>query len=538
MWVGRRSRTIGWHMGPTPRATLDESPQAAREVRRAVARCKRGDRDALRLLYVRYAGNVYGYIRSIVKDDKEAEDLTQHVFLKLITAIGKYDDRGIPFSGWLLRLARNVALDHLRRRRPIPAEEVFGADRSADEGALHRAGSLRAALVTLPDEQRTVVVMRHLVGLTPRGDRRRGWGARRAPSTACTTAAGARCSRSCAAWTPRRPPPRPPSSAAYGESRSAWRPRVRRPFDRAVHAARPRRSRAARPAARGRQRRGREGAFTLGEHVAAFERDFAAYCETAFAVGVSSGTEALALSLRALEIGPGDEVIVPANSFIATAEAVSAVGATPRLVDVCPRSHLLTAEILEPALGPRVRCVIPVHLYGATVDLDPILALARAAGVHVVEDACQAHGARYRGRRVGTLGALGCFSFYPTKNLGGVGRRRRRRHRFAELAERLELLRSHGERPRYRHRVDRHHRAPGCAAGGGPAAQAHPPGGLERRAPAARRALRELLRRQRSERRPARWQVSHGEASATESRRCPSPRPTTCTTCSWCARRA
>ncbi len=156
-----------WHMGPTPRATLDESPQAAREVRRAVARCKRGDRDALRLLYERYAGNVYGYIRSIVKDDKEAEDLTQHVFLKLITAIGKYDDRGIPFSGWLLRLARNVALDHLRRRRPIPAEEVFGADRQSDETALHQAGSLRAALVTLPDEQRTVVVMRHLVGLTP-----------------------------------------------------------------------------------------------------------------------------------------------------------------------------------------------------------------------------------------------------------------------------------------------------------------------------------------------------------------------------------
>ena len=156
-----------WHMGPTPRATLDESPQAAREVRRAVARCKRGDRDALRLLYVRYSGNVYGYIRSIVKDDKEAEDLTQHVFLKLITAIGKYDDRCIPFSGWLLRRARNVDLDHLRRRRPIPAEEVFGADRTADEGALHHAGSLRAALFTLPDEQRTVVVMRHLVGLTP-----------------------------------------------------------------------------------------------------------------------------------------------------------------------------------------------------------------------------------------------------------------------------------------------------------------------------------------------------------------------------------
>jgi len=196
-----------------------------------------------------------------------------------------------------------------------------------------------------------------------------------------------------------------------------------------------------------------QGAFTLGEHVAAFERDFAAYCETSFAVGVSSGTEALALSLRALGIGPGDEVVVPANSFVATAEAVSAVGATLRLVDVCPRSHLLTAEILEPALGPRVRCVIPVHLYGATVELDPILALARAAGVHVVEDACQAHGARYRGRRVGTLGTLGCFSFYPTKNLGGWGDGGAVVTASPEMAERLQLLRSHGERPRYRHRL-------------------------------------------------------------------------------------
>jgi RNA polymerase sigma-70 factor (ECF subfamily) len=154
-------------MGPSPRSTLEESPQAAREVKRAIGRCKKGDRDALRLLYERYAGNVYGYIRSIVRDDKEAEDLTQHVFLKLITAIGKYDDQGVPFSGWLLRLARNVALDHLRKRRPTPAEEVFGADMQADDVALHRARSLRTALVALPYEQRKVIVMRHLVGLTP-----------------------------------------------------------------------------------------------------------------------------------------------------------------------------------------------------------------------------------------------------------------------------------------------------------------------------------------------------------------------------------
>jgi dTDP-3-amino-3,4,6-trideoxy-alpha-D-glucose transaminase len=195
------------------------------------------------------------------------------------------------------------------------------------------------------------------------------------------------------------------------------------------------------------------GAFTLGHHVEAFERDFAAYCETAFAIGVSSGTEAIALALRALQIGPGDVVIVPANSFIATAEAVSAVGAVPRFVDVDPDSHLITAEGIAGALGPSVRCVIPVHLYGATVDLDPILELAREAGIYVVEDACQAHGARYNGRRAGTLGALGCFSFYPAKNLGAWGDGGAVITADPEFAERVRLLRAHGERPRYHHRV-------------------------------------------------------------------------------------
>jgi dTDP-3-amino-3,4,6-trideoxy-alpha-D-glucose transaminase len=195
------------------------------------------------------------------------------------------------------------------------------------------------------------------------------------------------------------------------------------------------------------------GAFTLGEHVEGFEREFAAYCETDFAIGVSSGTEALALALRALEIGPGDEVIVPTNSFIATAEAVSAVGATPRLVDVDPDSHLITAEIVAGNLTPNVRCVIPVHLFGATVDLDPIVELTREAGIHVIEDACQAHGARYRGRRAGTVGVLGCFSFYPTKNLGGWGDGGAVVTAVPELAERVRLLRAHGERPRYNHRI-------------------------------------------------------------------------------------
>ena len=195
------------------------------------------------------------------------------------------------------------------------------------------------------------------------------------------------------------------------------------------------------------------GAFTLGEHVEGFEREFAAYCGTDFSVGVSSGTEALSLALRALEIGPGDEVIVPTNSFIATAEAVSAVGATPRLVDVDPDSHLLTAEIVERNLTPSVRCVIPVHLFGATVDMDPILEVAHRAGIHVVEDACQAHGALYRGRPTGSRGVMGCFSFYPTKNLGAWGDGGAVVTSVPELAERVRLLRAHGEQPRYHHRM-------------------------------------------------------------------------------------
>jgi dTDP-3-amino-3,4,6-trideoxy-alpha-D-glucose transaminase len=193
-------------------------------------------------------------------------------------------------------------------------------------------------------------------------------------------------------------------------------------------------------------------AFTLGEEVEAFEQEFADWCEADHAIGVSSGTEAIALALRALDIGPGDEVVVPANSFIATAEAVTLTGATPRIVDVDPGTGLLTADILEWSIGPRTRCVIPVHLYGATVDLEPLVRLAREAGIAVVEDACQAHGARLRGRRVGTFGDCGCFSFYPTKNLGAWGDGGAVVTADPEVADRVRMLRSHGERPGRRHR--------------------------------------------------------------------------------------
>jgi len=194
-------------------------------------------------------------------------------------------------------------------------------------------------------------------------------------------------------------------------------------------------------------------AFTLGEELETFEREFAAWCGTEHAIGVSSGTSALEISLRALGIGPGDEVIVPTNSFIATAEAVTATGATPRLVDVDESTALITAEIVEAAITERTRCVIPVHLYGRSVEIGPLLELCRARGLRLVEDGCQAHGALYEGRRAGTHGDAGCFSFYPTKNLGGWGDGGAVVTADPELAERIRLMRSHGEGTRHHHEV-------------------------------------------------------------------------------------
>ncbi|HET9197314.1 MAG TPA: DegT/DnrJ/EryC1/StrS family aminotransferase [Solirubrobacterales bacterium] len=194
-------------------------------------------------------------------------------------------------------------------------------------------------------------------------------------------------------------------------------------------------------------------AFTLGPELERFERSFAEFCGTEHAAGVSSGTAALEIALRALGIGPGDEVIVPTYSFIATAEAVSTVGATPVIVDVEPETALITSEIVERALTPKTRCVIPVHLFGRPVDMDPLLALCRGRGIAVIEDACQAHGALYKGQPVGSLGDAGCFSFYPTKNLGGWGDGGALVTSDAELDHRVRLLRSHGEGTRHHHEL-------------------------------------------------------------------------------------
>jgi RNA polymerase sigma-70 factor (ECF subfamily) len=153
-------------IGFRSRTALDESEQTTRRTRLAIERAKAGDRDALQFLYVTYVHNIYGYVRSIVRDDHEAEDVTQHVFAKLINTIAKYDDRGVPFFAWLLRMARNVAIDHLRANRLTPTENVIDPDRSSGID-LDRAETVRAALASLPEEQRQVVLMRHLVGLTP-----------------------------------------------------------------------------------------------------------------------------------------------------------------------------------------------------------------------------------------------------------------------------------------------------------------------------------------------------------------------------------
>ena len=201
------------------------------------------------------------------------------------------------------------------------------------------------------------------------------------------------------------------------------------------------------------ERIARDSAFTLGPELERFEGAFAEFCGSEYAAGVSSGTAALEIALRALGVGPGDEVIVPTYSFIATAEAVSTVGATPVIVDVEDETALLTAATVEAALSERTRCVIPVHLFGRPVDMDPLLALCRERGIAVIEDACQAHGALYKGSPVGSLGDAGCFSFYPTKNLGGWGDGGALVTSDAALDAKVRLLRSHGEGTRHHHEL-------------------------------------------------------------------------------------
>jgi dTDP-4-amino-4,6-dideoxygalactose transaminase len=193
------------------------------------------------------------------------------------------------------------------------------------------------------------------------------------------------------------------------------------------------------------------GAFAGGPLVARFEEDFAAYCDCLHAIGVGSGTEALWLSLLALGIGPGDEVITVPNTFMATAEAITYCGARPVFVDVDERTYTMDPSALEEAVTPVTKAVIPVHLFGQPADMDPILEVARRHGLFVVEDACQAHGAEYKGRKVGTLADAACFSFYPGKNLGAYGEAGAVVTDNPELDEKIRILRDHGQVRKYHH---------------------------------------------------------------------------------------
>ena len=195
----------------------------------------------------------------------------------------------------------------------------------------------------------------------------------------------------------------------------------------------------------------RNTSFILGEEVEQFENEFAAFCEAKHCVGLNSGTSALHLALVAVGVQPGDEVITSPNSFIATAEAITYCGARPVFVDIDPATANLDPKLIVSAIAPNTRAILPVHLYGRPADLDAILSIARPLGIAVVEDACQAHGARYRGRRVGALADAGTFSFYPPKNLGAYGEAGALVTNDDRIAQFVRTARAHGQSGRYAH---------------------------------------------------------------------------------------
>jgi dTDP-4-amino-4,6-dideoxygalactose transaminase len=191
--------------------------------------------------------------------------------------------------------------------------------------------------------------------------------------------------------------------------------------------------------------------FILGEEVNEFEKEFASYCEVKYCVALNCGTSALHLALLALGVKPGDEVITTSNTFIATAEAICYTGANPVFVDIDPKTGNLDPSLIELVITDRTKAILPVHLYGRPADMDPILEIARKHGLAVIEDACQAHGARYRGRRAGSIGDAAAFSFYPTKNLSAYGEGGALTTNDAGIAELARSLRNHGQSGPYTH---------------------------------------------------------------------------------------
>jgi dTDP-4-amino-4,6-dideoxygalactose transaminase len=189
----------------------------------------------------------------------------------------------------------------------------------------------------------------------------------------------------------------------------------------------------------------------LGKNVQAFESEFASYCGTEFGIGVGSGTEALHLALRSCGIGPGDEVITVANTFFATVEAILMVGGRPIFIDIDPKTYNMDTSQIEKRITPNTRAILPVHLFGHPADMTPILGLAQAYKLKVIEDACQAHGAEYNGKRAGSFGDAGCFSFYFTKNLGAYGESGMVVTSDPDIARRCRMLRDHGQDVKYHH---------------------------------------------------------------------------------------
>lgn len=195
------------------------------------------------------------------------------------------------------------------------------------------------------------------------------------------------------------------------------------------------------------------GRYILGHEVDAFEMEYAKYCETAHCIGVGNGLDALHLALRAMDVGPGDEVLVPSNTYIATWLAVSQCGARPIPVEPLGTTYNINPELIEAAITPRTKAILPVHLYGQPADLDPILSIAREHDIYVLEDAAQAHGARYKGKRLGAHSDAVAWSFYPGKNLGALGDAGAVTTNNTEIADRIRLLRNYGSREKYSNEV-------------------------------------------------------------------------------------
>jgi dTDP-4-amino-4,6-dideoxygalactose transaminase len=189
----------------------------------------------------------------------------------------------------------------------------------------------------------------------------------------------------------------------------------------------------------------------LGENVQQLEKDFATFCGAAHGIGVSDGTAALTIILRAMDIGPGDEVITVSHTFIATAEAIILAGAKPVFVDIDPVTYLMDVSQVESKINSHTKAILPVHLYGQTVDMDPLMDIAKRHGLRVIEDACQAHGAEYKGKKAGSLGDAAGFSFYYSKNLGGYGEGGFISTNDTELAVKMRKIRDHGSGVRYHH---------------------------------------------------------------------------------------